>query len=89
MERWPEWWAWEIELTSHLLKRMVDRGFSELDRREMLEHATSTRPSDVPGRWVVATRWRRKSWEVIVEPDDTICSVVVVTAYEVMPRRKR
>ena len=22
------WWDWELELSAHLLKRMVDRGFS-------------------------------------------------------------
>jgi len=31
MTEWPEWWGWELEFTSHLLKRMIDRGFSEAD----------------------------------------------------------
>jgi hypothetical protein len=33
---WPDWWEWEIDLTPHLLKRMEDRDFSEVDLREML-----------------------------------------------------
>ena len=33
---WPDWWDWEIEFTPHLLKRMEDRNFNEIDLREML-----------------------------------------------------
>jgi hypothetical protein len=33
MKTWPEWWDWELELTPHLLKRLVDRGFTEVDLR--------------------------------------------------------
>ncbi|MGH8474366.1 MAG: hypothetical protein ACRER2_01100 [Methylococcales bacterium] len=36
---WPEWWDWEIELTPHLLKRMEDRNFNEVDLREMLQRS--------------------------------------------------
>jgi hypothetical protein len=36
---WPEWWEWELELTPHLLKRMVDRQFDEVDLRTMLADA--------------------------------------------------
>ena len=39
--RWPEWWNWELELSPHLLKRMVDRRFTEVDVRRML-HVHST-----------------------------------------------
>ena len=28
---WPHWWDWELDLTPHLLKRMEDRDFNELD----------------------------------------------------------
>jgi len=34
---WPEWWDWELDLSPHLLERMVDRGFSEVDLRRMME----------------------------------------------------
>ncbi len=40
--RWPEWWDWELELSPHLLKRMADRGFSELDLRAMLDRQEAT-----------------------------------------------
>jgi len=33
---WPTWWDWDIDLTPHVLKRMVDRGFSEIELRLML-----------------------------------------------------
>jgi hypothetical protein len=37
--KWPDWWEWEPELSPHLLKRMADRRFTEVDLREMLEKA--------------------------------------------------
>lgn len=40
---WPPWWQWELELTPHLLKRMVDRGFTEVELREMLEKGRELR----------------------------------------------
>src|SRR5436309_309039 len=42
--RWPPSWEWALELTPHLLKRMVDRRFTEVDLREMLEGAAGYRP---------------------------------------------
>ena len=39
---WPEWWDWELELSPHLLKRMLDRGFTESDLRRMLEQLDET-----------------------------------------------
>jgi hypothetical protein len=71
MPAWPEWRNWEIELTLHLLKRMEDRDFSEVDLRLMLEQAVGTRPDVVEGRHVIETALRGGPWEVIVEPDDT------------------
>lgn len=29
----PDWWDWQLDLTPHLLKRMDDRDFNELDLR--------------------------------------------------------
>ena len=81
--KWPDWWDWELELTPHLLKRMEDRRFNEVDLRMMLEHARSCRPDIVEGRWVVITRYRQHFWEVIVEPDIVAELLVVVTAYPV------
>ena len=79
--RWPEWWDWELELSPHLLKRMLDRSLSELDLRTMLEHCRGYRPDIVEGRWVIVTSHRRKTWEVIVEPDLEAKRLVVITAY--------
>jgi hypothetical protein len=62
---------------------MVDRGFSEVDLREMLEHATALRPDTVPGRWVAEARHARRNWEVVIEPDDATRRQVIVTAYPV------
>ena len=28
---WPEWWSRGLEFTPHLLKRMEDRDFTEID----------------------------------------------------------
>ena len=79
--KWPVWWRWELELSPHLLKRMGDRRFTEVDLRRMLEHAGGYHQDVEEGRWVVAARHRRRGWEVIVEPDETRQVLVVVTAY--------
>jgi len=68
-------------LSPHLLKRMVDRRFNEIDLRSMLGRATGYRRDIVKGRWVILTRHRRQAWEVIVEPDSTEELLVVITAY--------
>ena len=78
---WPKWWDWELELSPHLLKRMEDRRFTEIHLRDMLEKAIEVRPDVVPGRWVVETRFRRRLWEVIVEPDISARVLLVITAY--------
>ena len=36
----PDWWSWELELSAHLLKRMMDRQFNEADLRLMLDDAS-------------------------------------------------
>jgi hypothetical protein len=78
---WPEWWDWESELIPHLMKRMQDRCFSELDLRIMMEEAIALREESEPGRWVVETRYGSQRWEVIVEPDVVARSLIVITAY--------
>lgn len=67
---------------------MEDRGFSEVELREMMETADGYRDDIVEGRWAIEARHRRRDWEVIVEPDHEARLLVVVTAYPV-PRRKR
>jgi hypothetical protein len=78
---WPEWWEWELEISPHLVKRAMDRGFSELDLRAMLDHPKDWRPDVVDDRWVVVTTHRRRIWEVVVEPDARAKRLVVITAY--------
>ena len=80
---WPEWWNWELELTPHLLKRMEDRDFTEVDLRKMLAAATSYCSDLVEGRWMIRTQHRRHPWRVIVEPDFDARLLVVVTAFPV------
>ena len=62
---------------------MGDRRFNELDLRGMLERARNLRENAVRGRWVVETRFRRRPWEIVVEPDMRREVLVIVTAYAV------
>jgi len=78
---WPAWWNWELELSSHLLKRMIDRRFSEVDLRSMMESAMNLREDEEPGRWIVETSHESQPWEVVVEPDLDDQLLVVITAY--------
>ncbi|MBI2525096.1 MAG: DUF4258 domain-containing protein [Candidatus Rokubacteria bacterium] len=80
---WPDWWDWELDLSPHLIKRMDDRRFSEIDLRRMLQRASGRREDVVEGRWVIETRYRGRAWEVIVEPDQERQLLVVVTAYPI------
>jgi hypothetical protein len=62
---------------------MEDRAFSEIDLRRMLQNATELTEDVVPGRFVVSARHAKRRWDVIVEPDEAMSLVVVVTAYPV------
>lgn len=74
-------WGWDLELSPHVYKRMADRGFTELDLRAMLEAAEGYRKDVVPGRWIIDVKRARQPWEVIVEPDESLKILVVITAY--------
>lgn len=50
MSKKPHWWAWDLELSPHLLKRMIDRGFTEVDLRRMIEDAFEVVPAWEVGR---------------------------------------
>ncbi len=80
---WPAWWAWELEITPHVERRMEDRSFTEVELREMLQRASRLREDVVEGRWVAETRRGAARWEVIVEPDAEERRIVVITAYPV------
>lgn len=71
-----------MELSPNLFKRMADRRFSELDLRAMLDHPRGYRPDVIDGRWVIVAAYRKRTWEVVVEPDRESRRLVVVTAYE-------
>jgi hypothetical protein len=62
---------------------MVDRQFSEVDLRRMIEYATGCRADILAGRFVVDARHAGGPWEVIVEPDEPRRLLVVITAYPV------
>jgi hypothetical protein len=47
----------------------------------MLEYASGLREDVVEGRWIVEAWHEKHPWEVIVEPDFEIETLVVVTAY--------
>ena len=70
-------------MSAHLLKRMEDRAFNEVELRRMLEHASGHRPDIVEGRFVIDAWHGGQAWEVIVEPDEMPHLLVVITAYPV------
>ena len=82
-KEWPPWWEWELDLSDHIYENMPVRGFTEVDLRRMMEHATNYRPDIEAGRWQIATRFQGQPWEVIVEPVPEKKLLVVVTAYDV------
>jgi hypothetical protein len=81
MTEWPEWWEWEPEISSHVLKRMADRDFNEIDLRLMLERATGYHADVEEGRWVIETSQAGRAWEIVVEPQPDDKVLVVITAY--------
>ena len=80
-KNWPDWWTWELELSAHVLKRMVDRRFNEVELRRMLERASRYRDDIIEDRFVIEARHATHAWEVIVEPDPERRLLVVITAY--------
>lgn len=79
----PAWWDWDLELTAHIVRRMADREFSEVDLRRMLHDASSWRRGREPRRWRIETRHAGRPWVVIVEPEPGTRLLVVITAYSV------
>ncbi|MGO9601365.1 MAG: hypothetical protein ACLP7Q_25575 [Isosphaeraceae bacterium] len=78
--KWPDWWSWELELSPHLLKRMLDRQFNEVDLRIMLHEATGFRDNHEEVRFVIETSHGEARWAVIVEPSAEDAALIVVTA---------
>lgn len=83
LENAPNWWSFELELSPHVEERMIDRGFTEVDLRMMIESAETIRPAATYGRWIAEAEYDGDSWEVIVEPDERDRVIVLITAYRV------
>jgi hypothetical protein len=83
MLEWPDWWSWVLAFSPHLLRRMLDRRFSEADLRIMLQDASGYHWDYEPGRWIIETRHQRRDWHVIVEPLPAEKLLLVVTAYPI------
>ena len=77
----PAWWAWQVRLTPHLRKRMIDRGFNEVEVRSMLESPQRIVEDHEPGRFAVDAVHRGRRWRLIVEPDPSAEALVVITAF--------
>lgn len=82
-KEWPPWWEWELEVTDYTHKRLSERNCTEVELRRMMEHAKNWYRGKQEGRWVIETQFRRKHWEVVVEPIPEKQRLVVVTAYEI------
>ena len=61
----PDWWEFELELSPHVLDRMIDRGFTETDLRLMIEVTDDIRPGSSAERWILGTMFQRQRWEVV------------------------
>jgi hypothetical protein len=71
------------ELTPHVLERMVDRSFTQVELRGMLERALGSLPDVLEGRFVIETGHASRPWHVILEPDEEDRLLVAITAYPV------
>jgi hypothetical protein len=83
MPIWPLWWDWELALTPHVERRMLDRGLDESQLRAMLRSARAWHPVEVTGRYAIVAVHRKSEWRIIVEPDAEERALVVVTAFRV------
>ena len=57
------------------------RSRKEVALRAMLRWARSLRPSETEGRFVIEVSHDGRNWEVVVEPDDELECIAVVTVY--------
>ncbi len=79
----PKWWDWELEITPHVEKRMIQRSFTEVELREMFDRVTSFHPDKEIGRYVAKSTLGSAKWEIILEPDFDEEMIVVITAYPI------
>jgi hypothetical protein len=80
----PHWWEWELEFTPHIEKRMVQRNFTEIDIRTMLENAIQIKQDhNQHGRWIIVSKLDKVMWEIIVEPDIEEQLIILITAFPI------
>lgn len=77
----PDWLDWDLEISWHAIRRMRERGLSEVELRAILEPPLDVKPAKEAGRYVVHAKIDNAAWVVVVEPDSSRKSLVVVTAY--------
>jgi uncharacterized protein DUF4258 len=77
---WPDWWEWEIEISSHCRKRMAERHFNEAELRSILEDAADLK-EQAHGTFIVVSTRANVRWEVIVVPDFDQRKIVVISGY--------
>jgi hypothetical protein len=65
---------------------MAQRGFSVEDVALMLTAVVDARPSGPSGRWLLICVLGDRPWQLVVQPDATGHTLVVVTAW---PRPRR
>ena len=82
MNEYPEWWDWELSFTDHAKLRLELRDLTELDVRAMLQRASNAEPDPIEWRFQIPVRYRRRSWIIVVEPDEMFELLVIVTLYE-------
>jgi len=78
----PEWWDWELFFTDHTKLRLEERDLTELEVRAMLQRANRYEPDSIDWRFQIRVRYQRRPWIVIVEPNEMLKRLVIVTAYE-------
>lgn len=62
---------------------MEERGFTEIDLRDMLDRVKGYESDEIEGRYVIHTQHHREDWNIIVEPDGADRLLVVITAFPV------
>ena len=78
----PEWWDWELLFLPHAKRRLEKRDLTELEVRAMLQRANRYEPDPIEWRYRIPVRHRRQRWIVVVEPNERLKMLVVVTVYE-------
>jgi hypothetical protein len=83
LEKPPDWWDFELELSPHLEDRIILSRFLGGRSPAVIEVAQDLGVGKTPGRWIVRTSHLGEAWDVVVEPDELDRVIVVITAYKV------